>query len=191
MRTAKNDWSDCADRPILYDWNAMKTDQMRGSCSLVGLKCYDQTAWIVQSCMTEMLWRLIRLRGSCNLVWLKCYEDWSDCVDRAVLYDWNAMKTDQTAWIVQSCMTEMLWRLIRLRGSCNLVWLKCYEDWSDCVDRAILYDWNAMKTDQTSWIVQSCRTEMLWRLIRLHGSCNLVWLKCYEDWSDRADRAVL
>ena len=153
MRTAKNDWSDCIDRAILYDWNAKKTDQKRGSCSLVGLKCYDQTAWIVQSCMTEMLWRLIRLRGSCNLVWLKCYEDWSDCVDRAILYDWNAMKTDQTTWTVQSCMTEMLWRLIRLhgqscmtemlwrlirlRGSCSLVGLKCYEDWSDCMDRAV------------------------------------------------------
>ena len=180
MRTAKNDWSDCVDRAILYDWNAMKTDQMRGSCSLVGLKCYDQTAWIVQSCMTEMLWRLIRLRGSCNLVWLKCYEDWSlrgscNLVWLKCYEDWS------------DCMG-------------NLVWLKCYEDWSDCVDRAILYDWNAMKTDQTAWailydwnamkidqtawIVQSCRTEMLWRLIRLHGSCNLVWLKCYEDWSD-------
>ena len=217
MRTAKNDWSDCVDRAILYDWNAMKTDQRRGSCSLVGLKCYDQTAWIVQSCMTEMLWRLIRLRRSCSLVGLKCYEDWSDCMDRAILYDWNAMKTDQTAWAIlydwtamkidqtawivqscmtkmlwrlirlhgQSCMTEMLWRLIRLRGSCSLVGLKCYEDWSDCLDRAILYDWNAMKTDQTAWailydwnamkidqiawIVQSCRTEMLWRLIRLRG----------------------
>ena len=183
----------------------------------------DQTSWIVQSCRTEMLCRLIRLRGSCNLVWLKCYEDWSDCVDRAILYDWNAMKTDQTTWIVQSCMTEMLWRLtrlhgqscmtemlwrlIRLRGSCSLVGLKCYEDWSDCIDRAILYDWNAMKTDQTAWailydwnamkidrtawIVQSCRTEMLWRLIRLHGSCSLVGLKCYEDWSDFVDRSVL
>ena len=169
-------WSDCVDRAILYDWNAMKT---------------DQTARIVQSCMTEMLWRLIRLRGSCNLVWLKCYEDWSDCVDRAVLYDWNAMKIDQTAWIVQSCMTEMLWRLIRLRGLCSLVGLKCYEDWSDCMDRAILYDWNAMKTNQTARIVQSCRTEMLWRQIRLRGSCNLVGLKCFEDWSDCVDRAVL
>ena len=30
----------------------------RGSCSLVGLKCYeesDQTVWIVQSCRSEML----------------------------------------------------------------------------------------------------------------------------------------
>ena len=148
----------------------------------------DQTARIVQSCMTEMLWRLNRLRGSCNLVGLKCYEDWSDCADRAILYDWNAMKTNQTARIVQSCRTEML---IRLRGSCNLVCLKCYEDWSDCADRAILYDWNAMKTDQTARIVQSCMTEMLWRLIRLRGSCNLVCLKCYEDWSDCADRAIL
>ena len=34
--------------------------------------------------------------------------------------------------------------LIRLRGSYSLVGLKCYED-----------------SDQTSWIVQSCRTEML------------------------------
>ena len=223
------DWSDCAGRAILWDWNAMKTDQtewivqscrtemlwrlirLRGSCNLVGLKCYedwsdcagpailwdwnamktDQTAWIVQSCRTEMLWRLIRLRGSCNLVGLKCYEDWSDCAGRAILWDWNAMKTDQTAWIVQSCRAEMLWRLIRLHGSCNLVGLKCYEDWSDCVDRAILYDWNVKKTDQTARIVQSCRTEMLWRLIRLRGSCSLLWLKCYEDWSDCMDRAIL
>ena len=34
--------------------------------------------------------------------------------------------------------------LIMLRGSCSLVELKCYED-----------------SDQTAWIVQSWRTEML------------------------------
>ena len=90
---------------------------------------------------------LIRLLGSCCLVGLKCYED-----------------SDQTAWIVLSCMTEMLWRL-----------------WSDCLDRAVLYDWNVMKNDQIAWIMQSCRTEMLWSLIRLHGSCSLVELKCYDD----------
>ena len=175
----------------------------RGSCSLVGLKCYedsDQSAWILQSCWTEKSWRL-----------------WSVCMDRAFLQDWNVMKT-----------------LIRLRVSCSLVRLKCYKDsdqtawiehslglkcyrtemlwrlWSDCLDRAVLYDWNVMKNDQAAWIMQSCRTEMLWSLIRLHGSCSLVELKCYDDsdqtalivqscgteiigrlWSECVDRAVL
>ena len=73
-------------------------------------------------------------------VGLKCYEDWSDCVACAVLKECIVMKTQ-----------------IRLRGSCSLLGLKLYED-----------------SDQTALIVQSCRTEMLWRL-----------------WSDCVDRAVL
>ena len=35
--------------------------RLGGSCSLAGLKCYedsDQTAWIVHSCKIEMLQRL-------------------------------------------------------------------------------------------------------------------------------------
>ena len=57
----------------------MKTPiSLRGSCSLVGLKNYednDQTAWIVLYCRTGMLLRLIKVRGSCSLVALKCYEN--------------------------------------------------------------------------------------------------------------------